>query len=298
MMTTQPRLFFGPRARRIALCAIAGALSSAPLSSAASADQARPAATRAPVHAGKACRAELAAVWATHPAARSAIGQATLWRLERAAQAHGRALLTWQAELLDRVVSEDPALHPTRKAFLAASSGYLKCRHAALGDLPDWQPRRGDTRVPTSWALPGDLLFTETGCAVFLRGEAAGLPGTGQGPTDRTGWRWSGRCSKGMAEGPGTAEVVLRSGETRLGLLGNGFAQATLRNARMEGLFQATDETRDDPSWRDHFDRYANGRVVQRVQRRENGALFPITYRETGNGWMWVDVRSAKESEL
>jgi hypothetical protein len=198
--------------------------------------------------------------------------------------------LVWQADLLEQFTSRDGGLHPARKAFLTASAGYLRCRHAALSELPDWQPDRGQSTVPTSWALPGDLLFTDTSCAVFLRGEVAGLPGSGDGPADRVGWRWSGRCSHGLGEGTGLAQVVLRSGQTRDGLLGNGFAQTTLRSGRMEGLFQVTDESRADASWRDHFDRYVNGRVVERTQRRENGTFVPIIFRSVAKEWRWVSA--------
>ncbi len=235
----------------------------------------------------EACVAELTALQGVHPAAAAAIGFTTLRRIELAARGHGRALLLWQADLQEQILATDKEMQPTRRAFFAASSAYLRCRYAALDLLPEWQPAR-DESVPALWAFPGDILFTQRGdCAVYLRSETAGQPGLGYADSDRVAWQWSGTCRNGLAEGRGKARLVLRSGETRPGLTGQPFEEASFVAGRMQGLFQATDDKRADAAWRQHFDRYVNGRVVSRVRKEPNGTLLAIEYVKTGEDWGW-----------
>ncbi len=131
------------------------------------------AATQAAAKKAEACAAERTALQGVHPAAAAAIGTTTLRRIELAAQAHGRGVLAWQADFQDQILATDKSMHPTRRAFFVASSTYLRCRHDALAQLPDWQPSR-DESVPALWAFTGDILFTQSGdCAVYLRSETA-----------------------------------------------------------------------------------------------------------------------------
>lgn len=244
-----------------------------------------------------ACGAELKSLTDTHPVVQAAVGKTTLERIEQAARQRGRGSLIWQADLLDRFVAEDIGdLHPARKAFLQASSTYLRCRYEALSTLPDWQPGFGEATVPPSWALPGDILFTQNGCAVFLRGEISGIPGSGSGPSDRASWLWTGKCVGNVATGPGLADIVLRSGEVRGGLLGNGFRQTSLRNGRLQGLIQVTDETRADAAWHNHFERYSNGRVTGRFQQIDNKKMVAIEFRKLETDWTWTKVQNIKSN--
>lgn len=249
---------------------------------------------RAVAKAADTCAAERTALQGVHPAAAAAIGTTTIRRIELAAQAHGRGVLAWQADLQDQILATDKSMHPTRRALFTASSTYLRCRHAALPQLPDWQPSR-DESVPALWAFPGDILFTQNGdCAVFLRGEAAGQPGPGYGEFDRVAWQWSGTCRNGMAEGRGKARLVLRSGETRPGLMGQPFEEASFVEGRMQGLFHVTDDKRSDPAWRQHFERYSNGRVVSRVREEPNGTLLAIKYVKAGDDWGWEPAKTGR----
>lgn len=242
----------------------------------------------------EACVAEQTALQGVHPAAAAAIGYTTLRRIELAARGHGRALLLWQADLQDQILATDKEMQPTRRAFFAASSAYLRCRYAALDLLPEWQPAR-DESVPALWAFPGDILFTKGGdCAVYLRGETAGQPGLGYADSDRVAWQWSGTCRDGSAEGLGKARLVLRSGETRPGLTGQPFEDASFVAGRMQGLFQVTDDKRSDPAWRQHFDRYSNGRVLSRVRKEPNGTLVPLTYVKAGDDWGWEAAKTSR----
>lgn len=263
-------------ARRIArLAALVLALSATP-------------ALHAQTAAAPACTAEWAQLAGTHPAARAALDARAKAQIDDAARAHGRALLTWQAGLIEQFLKAEPArLHPVRKQFLAASAAYLRCRHAALPKLPDWQPNRSHAALPTSAAIPGDLLFTDKQCAVFLRGEVAGIPGTGV-ESDRMAWRWSGRCAQGAAEGEGNAELVLRSGDTQPGLLGHGFAATTLRRGNLHGRLQVTDDTPADADWKHQFDEYVNGRVTARLQRAADKSFQRVVYRPVGDDWRWT----------
>lgn len=255
-----------------------------------------PPALRAQATAAPACAAEWARLAGTHPAVQAALDAPSKAQIDAAARAHGRALLTWQAGLIEQFLKAEPArLNPVRKQFLAASAAYLRCRHAALPQVPDWQPNRSQATVPTGAAIPGDLLFSDKQCAVFLRGEVAGLPGTGV-ESDRMGWRWNGRCVQGAAEGEGNAELLLRSGNTQPGLLGHGFAATALRRGNLHGRIQVTDDTPAEADWKNQFDDFVNGRPTARLQRAADKSFQRVVYRPMGDDWRWTTDTSKPAS--
>ncbi len=236
------------------------------------------------------CAREIRALHNVHWSVKAALDADAFSQIERAAVAHGRGVLLWYAELQAKFLTEDQGLDRRRRSVMHASSAYLRCRHQHLTHLPEWNETR-DTSVPTLWAFPGDLLISQNGrCAVLLRGEAAGFPGDGRSQSDRVGWNWSGKCRKGAGSGPGDAQVLLRSGETRAGLLGTGFARSNLRNGLMEGSFQLTDDSRHDPSWRNHYDVYRAGRRVARFRQIGDGVAIPIVFEKVADEWVWIDA--------